>query len=61
MNVIRDITDDKSALFREWLHAGRQQVIIRANVDSDPCRQMAPLGHNELMRVWLEFVIYFNR
>ena len=34
--------------FRLWLGAVRQQAITWANVDSDHCRHMAPLGHNEL-------------
>ena len=36
--------------FRWWLGAVRQQAITWANVDTDPCRHMASLGHNELIR-----------
>ena len=35
--------------FRSWLGAVRQQAITWANFDPDLCRQMASLGHNELM------------
>ena len=34
--------------FREWLGVDRQQAITWANVDLDPCRHMASLGHSEL-------------
>ena len=36
--------------FRYWLGAVRQQAITWANVDPVFCRQMAPLGPNELMQ-----------
>ena len=41
-----DLTDDKSTLVQ--FGAVRQQAITWANVDPDPCRHMASLGHNEL-------------
>ena len=31
----------------------RQQAITRANVDTDLCRHMASLGHNELIKTLL--------
>ena len=34
--------------FRWWLGAIRQQAITWTNVDTDPCRHMVSLGHNEL-------------
>ena len=37
--------------FRLWLGAIRQLAITGANVDSDLCRHMASLGHNELMYI----------
>ena len=42
--------------FRLWLDAVRQQAITWANVDSDLCRHIASLGHNEL--IWIETRIY---
>ena len=37
--------------FRWWLGAVRQQAITGTNVDLDPCRHMASLGHSELIQV----------
>ena len=34
--------------FGDWLGALRQQAITWKGVDSDQCRHMASLGHNEL-------------
>ena len=36
--------------YRLWLGSMRQQAITWANVDQDPCRHMASLDPNELMR-----------
>ena len=48
-----DHSDDKSTYwFRYWLGAVRQQAITWTNVDLDPCRHMASLGHNELTMTW---------
>ena len=44
-----DFTDDQSILVQYWLGAIGQQAITRANVDTDLCRPVAALGHNELM------------
>ena len=45
--------------FRYWFGAVRQQAIAWTNVDLDPCRHMASLGHNELIQCLIQFSVYF--
>ena len=41
------LAHDSSTLVQVWFGSALQQAITWTNVDSDPCRHMASLDHNE--------------
>ena len=45
--------------FRQWLDAVRQEAIIWANAEKDPCRHMVSRGLNGLRDTFLVFILFW--
>ena len=50
----QSLSNEKSTLDQVVLRAISQQAIVCDNIKSALCQHMASLGHNKLIRDWLE-------